>query len=300
MRQHIARPAILSSELIVLALCAGLACSTSAVQVQPTWASFYDGIAQGTGRDEGFDLAIAADGSVAVTGRSWGELNVFDFITIKYAPDGSELWTRRYDGPLEQIDEAYAVGMDAAGNVIVTGASYTGQSFSGGSDWDYVTIKYLAKGDVAWERRYNGPGNSWDIPSDIEVDGAGNAYVAGFSFKQPTRTGVQATHFHLLKYNPQGNIVWQHHLDLNPHLGAGARDMTLDAAGNAYALRLHHALGWRVGRRHDGRQGESGRPDCVHDHHRCRRQRRCAGDAHPARGRSCGDGRSGPSCAPRA
>jgi hypothetical protein len=145
-------------------------------------------------------------------------------------------WFQSYDGPLGQIDEAYGVGMDATGNVYVTGASYNGQPTAGGSYWDYVTLKYGPTGNVMWERRYNGPGNHWDIPSDMVVDAAGNSYIAGFSYVSPSSlTGSLVTHFHLLKYDTNGTIAWQHHLDLAPHLGAGARDITIDAVGNIYA-----------------------------------------------------------------
>jgi hypothetical protein len=200
----------------------------------PTWSAFYNGPVGGA-PDQGLDLVVADDGAVAITGRSLGDSQNFDYITIRYAPDGTELWSRRFEGPELGVDEAYAVGMDAAGNVIVTGASYNGDPNFGGSDFDYVTIKYEPDGDVAWIRTYNGPGNNWDLPSDMEVDVAGNAYIAGFSFKEPTATGVLATHFHMLKYTPGGEIDWEYHLDLEPHLGAGARDLALDAAGNVYA-----------------------------------------------------------------
>src|SRR5690606_28033374 len=44
-----------------------------------------------------------------------------------------------------------------------------------------------------------------------------------------------ATHFHVLKYDTGGNIVWEHLLTGSTHLGAGARAIHLDDAGNIYA-----------------------------------------------------------------
>ena len=47
------------------------------------------------------------------------------------------MWTNRYNGPVNNADEAYAVAVDGSGNVYVTGVSWNGSS-----DNDYVTIKY--------------------------------------------------------------------------------------------------------------------------------------------------------------
>ncbi len=72
-----------------------------------------------------------------VTGKSAGILTDKDYVTIKYASDGSQLWAMRYNGPGFGVDEACSLAVDAAGNVFVTGTSYgasTGQ--------DYTTIKY--------------------------------------------------------------------------------------------------------------------------------------------------------------
>jgi len=86
-------------------------------------------------------------------------------------------WVRRYNGPADTTDEAYAIAVDGSGNVYVTGYS-TGS----GTAEDYATIKYHSNGDTAWVRRYNGPGNDEDFASAIAVDSSGNAYVTGWSW----------------------------------------------------------------------------------------------------------------------
>jgi hypothetical protein len=85
--------------------------------------------------------AIAVDGSnnIYVTGESGcGGVTIFDYVTIKYYPNGDTAWLRKYHGPVEYGDDyAYALAVDNSGNVYVTGASQ-----GSGTDYDYCTIKY--------------------------------------------------------------------------------------------------------------------------------------------------------------
>ena len=67
--------------------------------------------------------AVDAAGNVYVTGESAGAGFDFDYATIKYDPEGNELWVARYNGPGNGSDVASALAVDAAGNVYVTGQS---------------------------------------------------------------------------------------------------------------------------------------------------------------------------------
>ena len=97
----------------------------------------------GPANSEDFAHAIAVDaaGNVYVTGWSLGLGNHSDYATIKYDPDGNELWVARYNGPGNSTDVATAIALDAAGNVYVTGESFGGL----GTREDYATIKYSQK-----------------------------------------------------------------------------------------------------------------------------------------------------------
>ena len=88
--------------------------------------------------------AIALDGSddIYVTGRSGcGGATGYDYVTIKYHPDGVTAWLRKYQGPVANgKDEAFFLSLDNSGNVYVTGRS---RGSEGASDYDYATIKYV-------------------------------------------------------------------------------------------------------------------------------------------------------------
>jgi hypothetical protein len=67
--------------------------------------------------------------------------------------------------------------VDGAGNVYVTGSSWGSETRD-----DYATVKYNSAGIQKGVTTYNGPGNGDDKAVALAVDGAGNAYVTGYSY----------------------------------------------------------------------------------------------------------------------
>ncbi|MBN2379849.1 SBBP repeat-containing protein [candidate division WOR-3 bacterium] len=101
--------------------------NTSGVQ---EWAVAYDGPANNN--DDAKAIAIDNTGNIYVTGESVGISTLEDYATVKYNPSGIQEWVIRYDGPESDFDDAYAVAIDDADNVFVTGWSHG----------YYATIKY--------------------------------------------------------------------------------------------------------------------------------------------------------------
>jgi len=141
------------------------------------WVSFYSG--QGY-YNYAEDLAVDADANVYVTGKCQPIINNTDYGTIKYDTDGVEQWVAHYNGPTNDLDEAVAIAMDAAGNIYVTGNSvyHVEPSY----DWNYATIKYNAAGQEQWVALYDAPGVvSQEDAQDLAVEAVGNVYVTGAS-----------------------------------------------------------------------------------------------------------------------
>ncbi len=186
-------------------------------QVDTAWVRVYYGL---LGIDEAVDLAVDRDGNVYVTGYSDQWSTYYDYVTIKYSPNGDVLWIGPYNGsdvadfPTDWVSD---LALDDSGNVYVTGAS------SGdGTSYDYATIKYAPNGDTLWVRRYNGLSNGDDGASALAVDKNGNLYVTGWSQRDTTYD------YTTIKYSPNGDTLW-----IRRYQGA-ALSLAVDKNGNVF------------------------------------------------------------------
>ncbi len=141
---------------------------------QQLWVARYNG--PGNDDDEAYAIAVDASGNVYVTGLSVGSGTQEDYATIKYDSSGQQQWVARYNGPANLNDDARAIGLDASGNVYVTGFSV-----GLGTGFDYATVKYDSSGQQQWVVRYDGPASLDDQAYAIAVDVSGNVCVTGYS-----------------------------------------------------------------------------------------------------------------------
>ncbi|TDN39155.1 T9SS type A sorting domain-containing protein [Hymenobacter sp. UV11] len=204
---------------------------TTSTTVAQAWVARYDGPAgfRAQSYDYGRVVAVDATGNVFVTGTS--ATGPSDYVTIKYAPGGQQLWVARYDGPAgRQADEPHALVVDAAGNAYVTGNS---PDASGRSDW--ATIKYSPSGEQLWVARYASPNNGDDNAYGLAVDAAGNVFVTGDS------NGTDPNgDFLTIKYSPAGQPLWLARFD-RPGGGRDfAQALALDATGNVYVTGISY------------------------------------------------------------
>jgi uncharacterized delta-60 repeat protein len=167
------------------------------------WISRYNG--PGNSGDAASSIALDGSGNVYVTGQSYGSGINSDYATVKYSATGGQQWVARYNGPGNNSDNAYSIGLDDSGNVYVTGSSKSG-SVSGSED--YATIKYSQQGDSvyqppAFEKWISGETNTikWTDPGWLSVN-----IKSIINFETPQQTNytiIQA----LLISNPE--YIWE-------------------------------------------------------------------------------------------
>lgn len=172
------------------------------------WTRQYAGA--GNGPDEVFDAAIDGDGNIVLTGYQKGSGTGFDFITLKYNPAGTLLWTAIYNYSTNETDQSNVITIDAANNIYIAGQS--DKDNSPVNDDDIVVIKYNSSGVEQWAKRTDGIANSTDRPAAIAVGTDNNIIVTGRS------SNGNDDDYITIKYNSiTGNEMWRKLYDRTHH-----------------------------------------------------------------------------------
>ena len=196
---------------------------TASSQPSPLWISSYNSATNGT--EEMSAMTMDNSGNIYVTGRSIVTGTYYDYATVKYNSAGVQQWAVRYNNTASSYDGATCIAVDDSGNVYVGG-----YSDGSGTAYDYATVKYNSAGVQQWVQRYNGPGNYYDLLSDIKVDASGNVYVTGSS----NASASSNTDFATIKYNSAGVQQWIQRYNGPGNSNDGAASLAIDASGNVY------------------------------------------------------------------
>ncbi|MBM2840398.1 MAG: repeat protein, partial [Bacteroidetes bacterium] len=172
------------------------------------------GVRQTLVHTAGNDFAVDDSGNVYITRLGWYP-DPNSNQTRKFGPSGSLVWSLNRGGQKLRLDNSGNVfvntywtwndtvafkineagmlewsavsvdwsgpidfAVDGLGNLYLCGLKWSG-SYLGESD--FYAVKYNSSGALEWSARYNGPGNSSEIPYTIGVDGSGNVFMAGMT-----------------------------------------------------------------------------------------------------------------------
>ena len=172
-------------------------------------------------------ICVDAAGNLYVTGYdlsiAGSQHTGLDYLTIKYNANGVQQWVQRGNPGIYNDDKAYALAVDASGNVYVTG----GSSQTGG--YSIATIKYNSSGVEQWLKIFDGPAHNYDEGYSIAVNNGGDVYVTGYV------SGIgTGDDYVTLKYNSAGVQQW-----VNYYNGPGNGNdipvsVRLDVSGNVF------------------------------------------------------------------
>ncbi len=184
------------------------------------WVRRYNGTRNGY--DRAYDMALDKSGNVYVTGSSSNSGTYADYTTIKYDPNGNQLWIAIYNGPANTDDVARCIILDEFGNIYVAGAS------SGiGTNSDFATVKYDVNGNQLWVARYNRGGSSSEVAESIVLDALGNVYVSGFGSNNNKD-------YVTVKYDANGTQQWVARYNGTANSDDYASCSGIDKNGNVY------------------------------------------------------------------
>jgi len=177
------------------------------------------------------DIAVARSGDIYVVGSTDRSLTGrplrgdADAYVRKYRRNGGLVWTRQFGS--DTYDQANAVVVDAAGNVIVVGRTLgtIGANANRGS-FDVFVRKFRADGGHRWTRQFGSA--QPDAAVGVAVDGSRNIIVvgqtAGSITGRPSRGDADAF---VRKLRPNGSMHWTR------QFGTGGADAAMDAVADA-------------------------------------------------------------------
>jgi uncharacterized delta-60 repeat protein len=173
-------------------------------------------------QDEAQAVATDAQGNVYVAGQSGATNNNWDFLTIKYGPNGDFIWQRRYDGQSFWSERPNAITIQ--GDVIaITGMAATPTEGS-----NVETVVYDVEGNQLWAKSFKGDGAGTDEGQAVAFGPDGSIFVAGHA--EYTETGLD---FLLVKYSETGRKMWAKHFDSGSKKYDLLAGMQLDSDGHA-------------------------------------------------------------------
>ncbi len=186
------------------------------------WEQEYNGTYNGD--DNPFDLYVDVAGNSYICGSTNSYNNGLDGIVLKYSSGGVLLWQKRYNGIGNHNDEFLKIYVDGNGIVYTCGYSY-----SDGSNYDGIVLKYSQTGAQQWSSRYFKPGNNNETARDIKVDLSGNVFITGSTYNF-----INDNNF-TVKYSPQGLVVWER--SFNPGTQSSSlKNIEMDNQGNVYVF----------------------------------------------------------------
>ncbi|MDY0167530.1 MAG: SBBP repeat-containing protein [Thermoguttaceae bacterium] len=204
---------------------------------------------------DGFGIAVDTDGNAFVTSMTEstdfaGATNTlhggFDAFLAKVSPEGDTLWATYLGGT--DGDEAMSVAIDADGNVLVTGMTFSEDFTAATNDYyggwnDAFVAKVSPEGELLWATYLGGSENDQGL--DIAIDSEGDILVTGWT-NSPDFAGAINSPYgvgrdgwirswgdaFIAKLSSEGELLWTTYVGGSDDEGGLA--LVVDKSGNAY------------------------------------------------------------------
>ncbi len=175
------------------------------------WVRLYDGsgeLGEDPKNDRPAAIAVDDDGNVYVTGSSGEIVTGMDATTVKYAPDGQQLWVHALDVSPEprmyDVDAARAIVLASDGAVYCCGRTYY-VHIGEDSENDALVYRIKPDGTTDWVRTYYFENeDNEDSAVAVTVDQFDNVYVSA----NVDRTVETESDWATLKYSAAGELRW--------------------------------------------------------------------------------------------
>lgn len=203
-----------------------------------------------TGSDRGQGVAYDASGNVYVTGFFEGTVNfgggnlvsagMMNAFLVKYAPNGTHLWSLSFGGP--EGARGWTIAVDGSGNVCF-GGGFNGEIDLGGGVLtsngfeDTFLAKFDSDGNHIWSKGF-GSSIGGELLFSLAVDGSDRVYITGEFFDTANYGGAPLvseglSDVCLASYEADGTHRWSRSFG-SPDVERGV-DVAATGAGEVFA-----------------------------------------------------------------
>lgn len=143
-----------------------------------------------------------------------------DMVVLKQNSYGTRLWAVTYNGTANDNDTAVSTSRLSNGFVVVTGKC---KELLNGFTVDAMVTMVVDSGTIVWTNKFYGADSLGAIPSQMVIDVQGNIYICGDeTLTSATKNGC------IIKYNSNGNLLWNISYDAGLNLDDKFNSITLD------------------------------------------------------------------------
>ncbi len=186
------------------------------------WVYRYDGGARDM--DSAFAITVGPDGNIYAGGICTANTAISsDMFLVSLAPDGTERWKQRYNGPANHGDAVWDVTVGGDGNVYICGKA------SMSSRDDFVVLSFTPTGQYRWGYVYNGTADNEDAANRIIWGGDDNLYIVGKS----SETG-RSRDLAVVSLTPAGQERWVYLYNGKSNVHDVGHCITFGHDGNLY------------------------------------------------------------------
>jgi uncharacterized repeat protein (TIGR01451 family) len=197
------------------------------------------------GDDSGESIAVDGSGNVYVAGYSsstWGTPvrahsgHGYCTFAAKLSNDGTLIWNTFLGSA-----EGRGIAVDGSGNVYVTGYSSSTwgtpvRAYSG--DEDAFAARLSSEGTLIWNTFLGSNREDWG--NAIAVDGSGNVYVGGYSYRtwgspeRPYSASEWSPNNFAARLSSEGTLIWN--TFLGSEVFGGRSGIAVDGSGSVYVV----------------------------------------------------------------
>jgi uncharacterized delta-60 repeat protein len=185
------------------------------------WSSIFNG---GSGNQRGRFISVGASGNVYVCGQSGNGTNE-DVLVIKYATNGTVLWSYTYDGGNSEIYESTQLTSDES----IVGLCTSAIDALTGEGSQIKLFRLASSGTLSWEQSYIAANNFQSTGEALELSPNGNLLIVGSIFNYTTPESHDCL---TACYSSDGSLLWDNSYDSATLLDDVGDALAIDANNN--------------------------------------------------------------------